>query len=171
MQFLMLAILILISFYTDARYARIPNRLTFLSILIGFVLHSYLAGWSGLWFAAGGMGIGFVIFALLYSIGAVGAGDVKLFGAIGALMGMEFTLYSMMYSIVFAGVIGVIILIFRREFLSRLADIYYYFIGMWLNRDVRSLRYKGRKQKLTFPFMYAVLPAIILTSYLFVGGV
>lgn len=171
MQFIMLVILILISFYTDARYSRIPNTLTLFMIGSGFILHSYMTGWSGLSFAAGGMGVGLIVFALLYSIGAVGAGDVKLFGAIGALMGVEFTLYSMMYSIVFAGIIGVVILMFRQEFFSRLTDVYYYFIGLWLNRDVRSFQYKGRNKKLTFPFMYAVLPAVSLTSYLFIGGV
>ena len=73
---------------TDVREQRIPNALTFSSAGLGLVLHAGLHGWQGLATSlAGGLTAG-ILFAVLYALGGMGAGDVKLAAAIGFLMGL-----------------------------------------------------------------------------------
>src|SRR5579859_5591576 len=77
----------------DMRYRRIPNWLNVLGALLGLALNAWLIvdgrPWPGLFFALKGLGMGFGIYFVLYAIRAMGAGDVKLMGAIGALVGWQ----------------------------------------------------------------------------------
>lgn len=73
--------------YTDLRSFRIPNSLTFSAMTIGLIAHGCLAGVEGMLFSVEGLGIGLGLFLLLYASGGIGAGDVKLMGAVGAIVG------------------------------------------------------------------------------------
>ncbi|MEI0738644.1 prepilin peptidase [Paenibacillus sp. JTLBN-2024] len=48
---------------------------------------------------------------LMHMMGAVGAGDVKLFGGIGAWLGTLLTIQCIVYSVLCAGFIGILILL------------------------------------------------------------
>ena len=72
----------------DVRYRRIPNWLTAIGVLLGLGLNTFLyQGWPGLRFSLMGLGLAFGIYFGLYAVRAMGAGDVKLMAAIGALVG------------------------------------------------------------------------------------
>ena len=75
------AVYLIAAFITDLRSMKIPNVLTVSAMLSGPVYHGVLDGWEGL-FSLKGLGAGFLILLIMYFIGAVGAGDVKLFGAL-----------------------------------------------------------------------------------------
>ncbi|MCL4402686.1 MAG: A24 family peptidase [Acidobacteria bacterium] len=84
-----LAGLVLVAAVYDLRFRRIPNWLNLAGIVLGFGLHSWLSGLVGLRLAALGLVVAFGLNLLFYLIHALGAGDVKLFAAIGALVGVE----------------------------------------------------------------------------------
>lgn len=165
-QFILLGIMISIAFYTDVKKAKIPNYISISGVLIGVFYHFIDKGPIGLWFSIKGLLIGFLILFALYLFGGIGAGDVKLFGAIGAITGLEFVLSSIIYSILYGGVIGILILLNRREFIRRIKAVFYYLIGLIFFKDVTSIQDYKRSGSLRFPFMYAVIPAII-TSYIY----
>src|SRR5262249_44988714 len=72
----------------DVRYRRIPNWITASGVLAGLLLNAFLdPTWSGLLFGLKGMALGFGIYFALYALHAMGAGDVKLMAAVGALVG------------------------------------------------------------------------------------
>ena len=167
-EYLILSVLIMIAFYTDMRSSKISNKLTISGVMIGLIYHVIISGWQGFIFSAIGMVVGFGIFIILYLFRAIGAGDVKLFAAIGALTGLEFVLYASMYSIFYAGIIGLIIVIMRREFFKRIMRIISYFLQVLLHKDRDSYTSFKKSESLHFPFMYAVLPGIITTYYYFV---
>src|SRR5436190_21606514 len=73
--------------YMDVRYRRIPNKLVLLTLLSGVALHTFFEGWQGLLASLSGMALAFGIMFLLHLFGTMGAGDVKLFAAIGAVVG------------------------------------------------------------------------------------
>jgi prepilin peptidase CpaA len=78
----------------DVRYRRIPNWLTVPGVLAGIAMNWFLAWpspqpWSGLLFALKGFGLGFGLYLALYAVRAMGAGDVKLMAAVGAMVGWE----------------------------------------------------------------------------------
>ncbi len=78
---------LLVAAITDIRYSRIPNWLTFSLCLFGLAVHSWEQGWEGLFFSLQGLGFGIGCLLLFYIKGGMGAGDVKLLGAIGAIIG------------------------------------------------------------------------------------
>lgn len=80
-------VVVSIATYTDIRWRTIPNSLTFPAIIIGLGLHTLHSGWAGFTLSLVGITFGALLFLLFFLAGGMGAGDVKLMGAIGALTG------------------------------------------------------------------------------------
>lgn len=95
---IILFLLLISASFKDFTERRIPNRITFPTILIGWILAVYSGGMAGLYQSLLGTAAGIAIFFIPFALGGMGAGDVKLLGAIGALMGWKFVLYSAIYS-------------------------------------------------------------------------
>jgi prepilin peptidase CpaA len=163
----LLIVFILLAFITDARHSIIPNKLTLSAAAAGVLGHSIFDGWQGFIYAISGLIAGFIIMLLLYVFGALGAGDVKLFAAVGALTGVTFVWSSMMYSVVYAGVIGVLLLIWQRRLTATATKLHQYLIAIIAFKDLSTVRtMKKRDDHLRFPFMYAVLPGVA-TAWLY----
>lgn len=159
-------IFLLAALYFDAKYQKIPNWLTVSGAVLGLLVHLTLDGMDGLIFSLIGLLAGFIIMLILYVFKAIGAGDVKLFGAIGAFAGIEFTLYGIMYSVIFAGIIGLFILLVSKEFIRRMKGVFYKLFELKLSANKQEVLEDYKKhQVLTFPFMYAVIPGMITTYY------
>ncbi len=109
----------------DVRYRKIPNILTFPAMLSGMAYYTITNGGAGLLFSLGGLVTGLAILLILFLMGAMGAGDAKLMGAIGALSGTDVVLNAALFSMVAGGVYALILILFRysacKEVLSRLA--------------------------------------------------
>ena len=84
---IILAPLLVTAIYTDLRWSRIPNWLTFSAIGMGLLVQAWIGGLDGALFSLAGLGVGFGLFLLLYLFKAIGAGDVKLMAAIGSIVG------------------------------------------------------------------------------------
>src|ERR1041385_7346444 len=97
-----LIILVSAAAWSDLRTRRIPNWITVSGALIGMGLHIYYAGISGAIQSLAGAALGLAIFLGLYTAGGMGAGDVKLFGALGAFAGPQ----SLLLVFVFTGLLG-----------------------------------------------------------------
>src|SRR4051794_10536901 len=74
----------------DIRNRRIPNWLTIGGVLLGFAINFGIGPpEGGVVFALEGFAVGFGIYMVLHILRAMGAGDVKLMAAVGALVGWE----------------------------------------------------------------------------------
>ena len=87
----------------DLRSRRVPNRLTLPAMLAGLGLHWAAGGSAGLWFSLAGLLTGFGLLILFYVLGGMGAGDVKLLAAAGALLGAEGAQSVCIIALVLAG--------------------------------------------------------------------
>ena len=72
---------------SDIRSARIPNRLTYSALLAALSLRLALLGLSGLKSGTVGMLVAGGLFCVLFVLGAMGGGDLKLMAAVGAWVG------------------------------------------------------------------------------------
>ena len=88
MKLLLLIPLAVTVTYFDMRYRRIPNVLVLAALVSGLVLNASLAGVQGTISSVAGFGLAFIPMFLMHIFGAMGAGDVKLFGAVGAVLGV-----------------------------------------------------------------------------------
>lgn len=95
----------------DFRTYKIPNRLTVPLCLTGFLYHVVGHGLLGLRFSLLGFLVGLGVLALLYIIGAFGAGDVKLLAGVGSWLGPEATFSVFLVAAVGTGVYSLVTLL------------------------------------------------------------
>src|SRR5438552_10375694 len=88
--------------WTDFRTRRIPNWITVSGALLGIGLHTWFESVHCALSSLAGLGLGIAIFFALFMAGGMGAGDVKLFGAVGALVGPQ----ALAIVFVFTGLLG-----------------------------------------------------------------
>lgn len=105
-----------VAVFWDLRYRKIPNLLTFPMMLAGVGFNSGINGWNGLFYSGGGLFLGICIFILPYMMGGMGAGDVKLLGSTGAILGPKGVIITAIFSVLFGFVYVIMILIFRPKY-------------------------------------------------------
>ena len=114
-----LAALLITVMYTDWRFLRIPNALTYPAMLVG-VVFGVIEGIPGELFTHGlvdhvaALILAFAISYPFYAAGGLKAGDAKLLMAIGALRGINFLLYAAVYGALIGGVLAVGFILRRR---------------------------------------------------------
>jgi prepilin peptidase CpaA len=106
----LLAVL-LVSALTDLRWQRIPNWITFPSMMGAPLLHTMAHGPQGLLFSLQGIGVGMGLLLVFYVLGGMGAGDVKLLGAVGGFVGPDGVLSAFLMTAVVGGVYAVALLL------------------------------------------------------------
>jgi len=97
----------LIAVYTDFRKRLIENWLTLPAIAAGFLLNFIGYGWQGILLSGLGLLTGVGIFMLPFLFGRLGGGDVKLMGAIGALLGSYSALNVALYAFLAGGLLAI----------------------------------------------------------------
>lgn len=106
----------------DIRSRRIPNVLT--ASMAGLGLGLAAAGASGNTVVASlaGFVLGLVLMLPGYSLGATGAGDVKLMAAVGAIVGPALVLSAFLCTALAGGVLAVVVAIRRSRLAATLAQ-------------------------------------------------
>ena len=122
----LLLTLLVVAAYTDIARGKVYNWCTYPCMFVGLAIGYIAGGWNEADFslqngllglaAAGG------IFGLFFVLGSLGAGDVKLAAAIGALTGWHFAIGAITYSALIGGVMALALLIWRGQLARGLWD-------------------------------------------------
>jgi prepilin peptidase CpaA len=120
---LVLLALVLIAGVTDIKTRRIPNWLVLTGLCIGIALNSLLFEWAGLKLSLSGAGLAFAVYLVFYLLRAMGAGDVKLMAAIGALVGPKSWLLILFFTAIAGGVVAFVILLAKGRFKRTLLNV------------------------------------------------
>jgi prepilin peptidase CpaA len=97
----------------DIRFRRIPNWLTYSAMLFGVGYHTIVNGTQGFFFGAAGLFLGLALLIVFYLAGGMGAGDVKLMGAVGALLGPKGVFIAFIFTALVGGIYAIILLLLR----------------------------------------------------------
>jgi prepilin peptidase CpaA len=136
----------------DYRRRLIPNFITFPAIFTGLLIHWLHAGASGFYFSLRGLAIGGGFFLVLYLIGGIGGGDVKLLGSVGAFVGGEKILVIIILTVLIGGVMAIGKLGFSSIRLNRLG----YFVGLFQKNQAGIYGNKIDPLKDTIPYGVAI---------------
>jgi prepilin peptidase CpaA len=120
--------------YYDARYRRIPNAFVLATLAGGLMVNTFFNGLAGVWTSAGGCLLAFVLMFMLHVFGAMGAGDVKLFASIGAVVGASLVIPTFLTVVMTGGVLAVVTMVrggMVRETLWRVAQIFVGLLPGW----------------------------------------
>jgi prepilin peptidase CpaA len=90
---------------TDLRTRRIPNALTGVGALAGALLNAVYFGGPGLLISLAGLVLVVVLLLAPFALGGIGGGDVKMMGAVGAMLGPRLALVALVIGALAGGVI------------------------------------------------------------------
>ena len=99
----------LVAAATDLHRFRVPNALTLPVLMLGVVVAGLSGGGSGLLLSLAGVGVGLILLGCFFALGGVGAGDVKLFAAMGSWLGPAPLLQVLAASALLAGVYALVL--------------------------------------------------------------
>lgn len=116
--------------YMDVRYRRIPNKLVFATLVAGLTLNALFGGMHGFVSGVGGLALGFAMMFGLHVFGTMGAGDVKLFAAVGAIVGTSLVIPTLFVVALTGGVFAVCKMIYARRVGRTLAGVAQFFYGL-----------------------------------------
>lgn len=115
MAMIILGILLIIAAIADLRSQRIPNVLTLPMILFAMMFHTCFQGTQGFFFSLGGMGTGIGLLVIPYLMGGMGAGDAKLMGAVGSVVGAKGVLIAFLLTALAGGIYSILFLLVHRS--------------------------------------------------------
>jgi len=102
-----------VALVTDLQHQRIPNKLCLLALLCGLVLQTGFGQWQGLLSAFYGASLALVLLLPTFYFRMLGAGDVKLMIGVGALVGPQLLLWSLVYGIIFGAVTSLFLVAYK----------------------------------------------------------
>lgn len=91
---------------TDLSMRRIPNVILFATLMTALFLSSLIDGLHGLVDSLAGLAIGLLMLMPLHVLGRMGAGDVKLLGVVGSLLGAWGAVVAGLATMMAGGVLG-----------------------------------------------------------------
>jgi prepilin peptidase CpaA len=100
--------LAIVIIYYDVRYRRIPNAFVLAALISGLVINTIFGGFNGTLSSIGGCALAFILIFVLHVFGAMGAGDVKLFSALGAVTGASLVIPTFVVVVLTGGLLAVV---------------------------------------------------------------
>jgi len=164
-----LAVLVVVAAVSDVRRRRIPNWLTLGGIAAGLLTRTASDGWHGLAQALCGMLLAFGAYLALYSLRAMGAGDVKLMAAVGTITGPTEWLYVFAASALVNAVFALALTIGKRrlrETLWNTGCIFYELMHFRPPYRRRSHLEVRDKRALTMPHAVAIAAGVAVSLLL-----
>jgi prepilin peptidase CpaA len=130
--------LTLVAGLVDFRTRKIPNIITIPGMVAGITLRTAMSGWAGTKVAVEGVLLALVLLLPLVLARALGAGDWKLMGAVGAFVGPIIFLFVLFGSIVVSGLMALVEMVRTkrvRETLENMLALLRGFISFGLRRN------------------------------------
>jgi len=103
------------SAFVDLRCRRVPNALSGAIAATGVLFAALHATGVSVAAALAGLGVGLLLMLPGHLIGGTGAGDVKLFAAIGSLLGPVGIVVAFLYTAIAGGLLAVYVAMTRRR--------------------------------------------------------
>jgi prepilin peptidase CpaA len=110
-----LAGILIVAAIIDLYLRKIPNLLTYPTIVIAFIYNCIYNGFNGLLFSVTGLLVGLIALGIFYLFGGMGAGDVKLMGAVGAVLGPKNVLNAFLFTGIVGGIYAIAVILLRFE--------------------------------------------------------
>jgi prepilin peptidase CpaA len=156
-----LAVLVI---YYDVRYRRIPNPFVLATLITGLILNIGLAGVHGLFSSIGGCILAFILMFMLHVFGAMGAGDVKLFAAIGSVVGAHLVIPTLIVVMLTGGLLALVSILRSGVFKATMQRVLRIFVGLLPGWEMPKFSIPTDR-RLTIPYGAAItLGAIIATA-------
>jgi len=158
-----LAVLII---YHDVRYRRIPNPFVLATLISGITLNFVLGGVHGAFSSIGGCVLAFILMFILHIFGAMGAGDVKLFAAIGSVIGAQLVLPTFVVVVLTGGLLALVTVLRSRVFVTTMHRVLQILVGLLPGWQMPKFSVPADR-RLTIPYGAAITIGAIIATAIF----
>ena len=152
--------------YNDVRFRRIPNVLVLTALIAGLSINSFFGGLHGLANSGLGFAIAFIPMLLLHIFGAMGAGDVKLMGAVGSILGVGLMPITLILVVMVGGVLAVYTMLRSGTVLSTLHGVLRIFVGILPGWEMPRFAMAPDRRH-TIPYGVAIMVGSLISAALF----
>ena len=119
-QYWLVSVVLVVAAVIDGIQLKVPNWLTFPMIISGWIYSAIAyamtgdAWYVGLGWSLAGTAVGLALLLPAYSIGGMGAGDVKLLAGVGAWVYCSTTFYAFCVSTVVGAIIAIVMVVLSK---------------------------------------------------------
>ncbi len=152
--------------YFDVRYRRIPNLFVLATLVSGLVINAAGGGLRGLLASAGGCLLAFGLMFFLHVFGAMGAGDVKLFAAVGAVFGAQLVVPTFMVVLLTGGALAVYTILRNGTALATLLRVLQIFVGLLPGWQMPRFEVPADRRH-TLPYGVAITLGSLISLFVF----
>ncbi len=156
MEWATLVILCWAGFY-DLKYKKVPNWLTYGVLFAALLFHGFQGAFMSS-LLGGLLGLGW--FLIPYMLGGMGAGDVKLLAATGAVVAWPGALYVVLYSSIVGGLLVLVLAFkdvdYKSVWLALAGGAGKFFKSIWISGR------EHRKEKVPYALSIAIGYALYL---------
>src|SRR5215211_618408 len=166
MKIVVLAPLAVAVIYFDVRYRRIPNLLVVTALIAGLTLNTLFGGLHGMTSSLLGFVLAFVPMLLMHIFGAMGAGDVKLFGAVGTILGVGLVPITFVLVAMLGGALAIYTTLRAGTVLSTLHGVLRIFVGILPGWEMPRFAMAPDRRH-TIPYGVAIMVGSLISAALF----
>lgn len=152
--------------YHDVRYRRIPNMLVLTALIAGLTINTVFGGWQGLGNSALGLGVAFIPMLLLHIFGAMGAGDVKLMGAVGSILGVALMPVTLVLVVMVGGALAILTTLRAGTMFTTLHGVLRIFVGILPGWEMPRFA-MAHDRRHTIPYGVAIMVGSLISAALF----
>lgn len=162
---LLVPLAVIITYY-DVRYRRIPNIYVLTTLICGLGVNTIIGGWRGAVSSLAGCAFAFCLMLILHVCGAMGAGDVKLFASIGAVIGTNMVLPTFLVVLITGGALAVLSILRSGTVYETAQHVSFIFASLLISwRVPRFVMPADRKQ--TIPYGVAITFGSLISLFIF----
>jgi prepilin peptidase CpaA len=158
--------LAVIIIYNDVRYRRIPNPYVLATLISGLTLNFAVAGLQGGLNSIGGCVLAFILMFILHVFGAMGAGDVKLFAAIGSVIGVQLVLPTFVVVVLTGGLLALVTTLRSGVFRTTMFRVLQILVGLLPGWQMPKFSVPADR-RLTIPYGAAITIGAIIAIAIF----
>jgi prepilin peptidase CpaA len=162
---LLLPLAVIIAYY-DVRYRRIPNAFVLATLASGLAINSIFGGVTGFFGGLGGCALAFGLMFMLHVFGAMGAGDVKLFAAIGAVSGVSLVLPTFLIVILTGGLLALVSIVRAGVVITTMQRVLQILVGLLPGWEMPKFAVPSDR-RLTIPYGVAITIGSIISTAIF----
>ena len=161
--FIFLSALLIVAALYDIRFQKIPNLLTLPAIVMAIVYYTFIQGFEGFLISIGGAVLGISLMLIPYLMGGMGAGDAKLMGAVGALLGPKGIFVAFLLTALIGGVYALVVLAFYGNLRETYLRYWLIFKTFFLTRKLSYVPPSEQEKKPRLRYGVAIALGTIMT--------
>jgi len=165
MKLLLLAPMAAFIMYYDVRYRRIPNVLVLGLLIGGLTINIAFGGFGGALTSVEGFALAFLPMFLIHVFGAMGAGDVKLFAAVGSVIGVSMVPLTFVVVVMLGAVLAIYTMLRSGTVFSTLHGVLRIFVGIMPGWEMPRFAIPPDR-KHTIPYGVAIMVGSLIAATL-----